>query len=79
MKSAPSSKEVCASVGVSEPEKIGLSALLHQAMTSGFEEGTLRPFPVNPASTFTLEQAADAYRKVLSGSPERLAFVPHPS
>ena len=51
-------------------------ASIFEAMTPGFEDGTLRPFPVDESSTFSLEQAAEAYRKVLSGSPERLAFVP---
>ena len=51
-------------------------AAIFEAMAPGFEDGTLRPFPVSESSTFSLEQAAEAYRKVLSGSPERLAFVP---
>ncbi|HLX22556.1 MAG TPA: 3-keto-5-aminohexanoate cleavage protein [Usitatibacter sp.] len=54
-------------------------AAIFEAMAPGFEDGSLRPFPVSAASTFRLEQAAEAYRKVLSGSPERLAFVPNPS
>ena len=53
-------------------------ATIFEAMAPGFEDGSLKPFPIDDASTFTLEQAAEAYRKVLSGSPERLAFVPHP-
>ncbi|HUQ29338.1 MAG TPA: zinc-binding alcohol dehydrogenase family protein [Usitatibacter sp.] len=52
------------------------NASIFEALAPGFEDGTLRPFPVAPSGTFTLEQAKDAYRKVLSGSPERLAFVP---
>jgi NADPH2:quinone reductase len=51
-------------------------ASIFEALAPGFEDGSLRPFPVAPSGTFTLEQANDAYRKVLSGSPERLAFVP---
>jgi NADPH2:quinone reductase len=50
-----------------------------EALTPGFEDGSLRPFPVAAGATFTLEQANEAYRKVLSGSPERLAFVPRRS
>jgi NADPH:quinone reductase-like Zn-dependent oxidoreductase len=53
-------------------------AAIFEAMAPGFESGALKPFPVSAASTFALEQAADAYRKILSGSPERLAFVPNP-
>jgi NADPH2:quinone reductase len=51
-------------------------AAIFEALTPGFEDGSLRPFPVRPDSTFPLEEAAAAYRKVLSGSAERLAFVP---
>ena len=51
-------------------------AAVFEAMAPGFEDGLLRPFPVDEKGTFALEQANDAYRKVLGGSPERLAFVP---
>ena len=51
-------------------------AAIFEALTPGFEDGSLKPFPVSPASTFPLEEAAAAYRKVLGGSAERLAFVP---
>ena len=51
-------------------------AAIFEALTPGFEDGTLKPFPVSDASTFALEQADDAYRKALAGSAERLAFVP---
>jgi NADPH:quinone reductase-like Zn-dependent oxidoreductase len=54
-------------------------ASIFEALAPGFEDGSLKPFPVAPSGTFTLEQANDAYRKVLSGSPERLAFVPRRS
>lgn len=52
------------------------SAAIFEALTPGFEDGSLRPFPVTDKNTFALEDANEAYRKVLSGSPERLAFVP---
>jgi NADPH:quinone reductase len=52
------------------------TAAIFEAMTPGFEDGTLRPFPVSEEDTFTLRQANDAYRKVLGGSPSRLAFIP---
>jgi NADPH:quinone reductase len=51
-------------------------AAIFEALTPGFEDGTLKPFAVAAAATFTLEQADDAYRAVLKGSAERLAFVP---
>ena len=51
-------------------------APIFEALAPGFEDGSLRPFPVAASGTFALEQADDAYRKVLGGSSERLAFVP---
>ncbi|MDM0033360.1 zinc-binding alcohol dehydrogenase family protein [Variovorax sp. J22P271] len=44
------------------------------AMREGFERGTLKPFPV--ARAFTLDQAAEAYRLVLSGSTDRVVLRP---
>jgi NADPH:quinone reductase-like Zn-dependent oxidoreductase len=44
------------------------------AMRDGFERGTLKPFPV--ARAFTLDEAADAYRLVLSGSTDRVVLRP---
>ncbi|MBB1604084.1 zinc-binding alcohol dehydrogenase family protein [Variovorax sp. UMC13] len=44
------------------------------AMREGFERGTLRPFPV--ARSFTLGEALDAYRLVLSGSTDRVVLRP---
>jgi NADPH2:quinone reductase len=52
------------------------SADIFEALTPGFEDGSLRPFPVDERNMFALEQANEAYRKVLGGSPDRLAFVP---
>jgi NADPH2:quinone reductase len=49
---------------------------IFEALAPGFEDGSLRAFPVAASGTFALEQADDAYRKVLGGSPGRLAFVP---
>lgn len=37
-----------------------------------FEDGKLRPFPINPKSVYGFEDAADAYRLVLSGTPDRV-------
>ena len=51
-------------------------AAIFEALTPGFEDGSLKPFPVAADATFALEDAAAAYRKVLGGSAERLAFVP---
>jgi NADPH:quinone reductase-like Zn-dependent oxidoreductase len=44
------------------------------AMRDGFERGTLKPFPV--ARHFTLDEALDAYRLVLSGSTDRVVLRP---
>lgn len=44
------------------------------AMREGFERGTLKPFPV--ARSFTLDEAMDAYRLVLSGSTDRVVLRP---
>jgi NADPH2:quinone reductase len=43
-------------------------------MRDGFERGTLKPFPV--ARSFTLDEALDAYRLVLSGSTDRVVLRP---
>jgi NADPH:quinone reductase-like Zn-dependent oxidoreductase len=51
-------------------------APIFDALRPGFEDGTLRPFDVRREGLFALEQASDAYRRVLAGSPDRLAFVP---
>jgi hypothetical protein len=44
------------------------------AMRQGFERGTLKPFPVVRA--FGLDDAASAYRAVLSGSTDRMILNP---
>ena len=54
-------------------------ATIFEALAPGFEDGTLKPFTVAEADTFPLEEAAAAYRKVLAGSPNRIAFVPRRS
>ena len=51
-------------------------ARLFEAMAPGFEDGTLQPYPVREDAGFALEDAAGAYRRVLSGSAERLFFSP---
>jgi NADPH:quinone reductase-like Zn-dependent oxidoreductase len=51
-------------------------AKIFEALTPGFEDGTLAPFPLDADSGFALEDAAAAYRRVLSGSAQRLFFAP---
>ncbi|MBV9786018.1 MAG: zinc-binding alcohol dehydrogenase family protein [Acidisphaera sp.] len=41
----------------------------------GFESGALRPFPVSDPNAYPLDRAADAYRAVLAGAPERVVLV----
>jgi NADPH2:quinone reductase len=45
-------------------------------MTPGFESGALKPFPILPTSIYTLDQAKEAYAKVLQSSRDRLVLVP---
>jgi len=42
----------------------------------GFEDGTLRPFPVHQDYLYTLQNAADAYKAVLTGARERVVIKP---
>jgi NADPH2:quinone reductase len=51
-------------------------APIFEALTPGFEAGTLKPFPVEESNGFPLEEAREAYRRVLAGSAERLFFAP---
>ncbi len=44
------------------------------AMRAGFEHGTLKPFPV--ARHFTLDDALEAYRLVLTGNGDRVVLRP---
>ena len=45
-----------------------------RGVREGFERGTLKPFPV--ARHFTLDEAHEAYRLVLSGSTDRVVLRP---
>lgn len=45
-------------------------------LADGFEDGTLRPFPVLQDYLYTLQDAADAYKAVLSGARERVVLKP---
>ncbi len=54
----------------------GDCAPLFDELRAGFEDGTLRPFELREDGSFPLDRASEAYRRVLSGSPDRLAFVP---
>lgn len=41
-----------------------------------FEEGLLKPFPINPQCCYPLSDAAKAYASVLRGTPERVLLKP---
>jgi NADPH:quinone reductase-like Zn-dependent oxidoreductase len=46
-------------------------------MTPGFESGVLKPFPILPTAIYSLDQAKEAYAKVLQSSRDRLVLVPN--
>jgi NADPH2:quinone reductase len=41
-----------------------------------FEEGLLKPFPINPATCYGFADAAKAYQSVLRGTPDRVLLKP---
>ena len=51
-------------------------AAVLDALRPGFDAGTLRPFPVLESNTYPLARAAEAYRAVLAGAPERVVLAP---
>jgi NADPH:quinone reductase-like Zn-dependent oxidoreductase len=51
-------------------------APIFEALTSGFEDGTLRPFDAEAADGFALADGNAAYQRVLAGSAHRLFFAP---
>lgn len=46
------------------------------SLLPGFDDGSLKAFDVDDATLLPLEQAAEAYRRVLAGSTERIVLVP---
>jgi len=46
------------------------------SLLPGFDDGTLKTFEVESTTMLPLEAAADAYRKVLAGSMERVVLAP---
>jgi NADPH:quinone reductase len=46
------------------------------AMRPGFESGRLRPFPILPGNSYSLDRAAAAYQVVLGGAAERIILTP---
>jgi len=43
---------------------------------AGFEDGSLKAFDVDDSTLMPLDAAADAYRKVLAGSMDRVVLAP---
>jgi NADPH:quinone reductase len=54
----------------------GYGAAVLDGLRPGFESGILRPFPVLAANIYPLARAAEAYRAVLAGTPERVVLDP---
>ncbi|HEY1945124.1 MAG TPA: zinc-binding alcohol dehydrogenase family protein [Roseiarcus sp.] len=51
-------------------------AAVLEALRPSFETRKLRPFPVLPAYVYPLARAAEAYKAVLAGAPERVVIDP---
>jgi NADPH:quinone reductase len=51
-------------------------AAIFDQLSPGFEAGKLKPFAVPTSALFSLDKAADAYRAVYKGSPDRLVLQP---
>jgi NADPH:quinone reductase-like Zn-dependent oxidoreductase len=56
-------------------DSLACASILDQ-LKPGFEDGTLKPFPVPPETVFQLADAAQAYRAVLAGARERVVLRP---
>ena len=52
------------------------AATLLDAMRPGFDNGSLRPFPITANAVLPLADAARAYRRVLAGAQERIVLRP---
>ncbi len=52
------------------------SCELLDSVREGFEDGSLRPFPVLPDDVLDLSQALSGYRRVLAGAPGRIVLHP---
>jgi NADPH:quinone reductase-like Zn-dependent oxidoreductase len=46
------------------------------SLRAGFDSGELRPYPVEPSSVHRLEDALQAYRRVIGGDDARLVLRP---
>jgi NADPH:quinone reductase-like Zn-dependent oxidoreductase len=51
-------------------------AAILDGLKAGFESGSLKPFPVHDDHVYPLGRAAEAYKAVLAGSPERIVLDP---
>ena len=51
-------------------------AAILDALRPGFESRALRPFPILAVNIYSLARAAEAYRVVVAGAPERVVLDP---
>ncbi|ABE42324.1 quinone oxidoreductase family protein [Polaromonas sp. JS666] len=51
-------------------------AKIFDELAPGFNDGSLKPFPVESDSVFTLDKAVQGYRNVLAGARERVVVQP---
>ena len=51
-------------------------AAVLNALLPGFDDGSLRAFDVDEAMLLPLEEAGNAYRRVLAGSTDRIVLAP---
>jgi NADPH2:quinone reductase len=51
-------------------------ARIFDILTPGFNDGSLKPFPVTADTTFNLADAVKGYRAVIGGSRERVVLQP---
>jgi hypothetical protein len=52
------------------------SCELLDALRPGFEDGSLKPFPVAPEDVLPLSQAMQGFRRVLAGAKNRIVLKP---
>jgi NADPH:quinone reductase-like Zn-dependent oxidoreductase len=51
-------------------------AKIFDVLKPKFEQGLLKPFPINPDAIYGLAEAAEAYRSVLRSTPDRVILKP---
>lgn len=51
-------------------------AKIFETLRPKFEQGLLKPFPINPDAVYGFEDAAEAYKSVLRSTPNRVILTP---